>query len=193
MSSVLVRFSGLAAILGGVLGIVLTPILSYLWATYSDSYLYFGRAYFLVYLGCLLGLAGLYALRRGRRAHVESWGFGLTFVGLCGGLVGDVLAYWGGPPGQDFTQLQGKGFAIEVLGLLLILIGSVVLGVAFLRANALPRLVPWVLIAAGPAGLAFTFHVPSGTMFLFCCAWVLLGYLLLTGRVASAEQPLPAS
>ena len=103
--------------------------------------------------------------------------------------MGDVLAYWGGPPGQGFTQVQGKGFAIELLGLLLILIGSVVLGVAYLRANALPRLVPWMLIAAGPGGLVFTFHVPSGTMLLFCCAWVVLGYLLLTGKIDTAQKP----
>jgi hypothetical protein len=54
----------LAAILGGVLGIVLTPILTYLWAANSDVYGYFGRVYFFVFIGCLLGLAGLYAQRR---------------------------------------------------------------------------------------------------------------------------------
>ena len=32
-------------------------------------------------------------------------------------------------------------------------------------------------------------HIPSGTMLLFCCTWVILGYLLLKGRVASADQP----
>jgi hypothetical protein len=46
MSPILVRFGGLAAILGGVLGIVLTPILTYLWTANSDVYGYFGRAYF---------------------------------------------------------------------------------------------------------------------------------------------------
>ena len=45
MSPNLVRWSGLVAMLGGVLGIVFTSILSYLWATYSDLYGYFGRAY----------------------------------------------------------------------------------------------------------------------------------------------------
>jgi hypothetical protein len=25
---------------------------------------------------------------------------------------------------------------------------------------------------------------------LFCCAWVVLGYLLLTGKVDSAQQPV---
>ena len=52
-SANLIKLGGIAAILGGVLGIVLMPILSYLWATYSDSYGYFGRVYFLVFLGCL--------------------------------------------------------------------------------------------------------------------------------------------
>ena len=89
MSSNLIRRSGLAAILGGVLGIVLTPILSYLWATYSDVYGYFGRAYFPVYLGCMAGLAGLYAVRRGDlglrgtdKLDTEKLVFGMTFVGL---------------------------------------------------------------------------------------------------------------
>ena len=57
MSSDLIGSSGLAAILGGVLGILLTPLLTYLWATNSDVYGYFGRAYFLVFMGCLSALA----------------------------------------------------------------------------------------------------------------------------------------
>jgi hypothetical protein len=189
MSSNLVRLSGLAAMLGGVLGIVLTPILTHLWATYSDTYLYYGRAYFLVYLGCLLGLTGLYAPRRGSGLQGENWGFGLTFVGLSIGLVGDVVAYWGGPPGQDFTQLQATGFSIELIGLLAVLIGSVVLGVTYLQANVFPKVVPGLLIAAGPGGLLLSsLHAPSGTLLLVCCAWVVLGYLLLTAKVAPVER-----
>jgi len=113
------------------------------------------------------------------------------FVGLSTGLVGDILAYWGGSPGQDFTQVQSRGFGIEMLGLLSILIGSVVLGATYLQANVRPKLVAWLLIAAGPGGLLlFGLHAPSGTLLLFCCAWVVMGYLLLTGKVASAERPL---
>jgi hypothetical protein len=198
MSSVLVRFSGLAAILGGVLGIVLTPILTYLWATYSDTYGYFGRAYFPVYLGCLLGLAGLYALRRpymGRqdpsKPDTERWVFGLTFAGLVLSLLGDILEYWGGRPGEDFTTTQMQGFSVEMLGLLLVLCGSVAFGLIYRKANVLPKYVPWLLIAAGPVGIILSIpHAPSGTMFLFCCAWVMLGYLLLTGKVASVQQPV---
>jgi hypothetical protein len=195
--SVLVRFSGLAAILGGVLGIVLTPILTYLWATNSDVYGYFGKAYFLVFLGCLSGLAGLYARRRTSIGSLttsddaEGWVFVLALVGLVLSLVGDILEYWGGSPGEGFTTTQMKGFTLEIAGLLVMLFGSVAFGVIYRRANVLPRFMPWLLIAAGPVGLVLSIpHIPSGTMFLFCCAWVVLGYLLLTGKVDSAQQPV---
>jgi hypothetical protein len=194
-SNFLVRMSGLAAILGGVLGIVLTPILTYLWATYSDVYGYFGRAYFLVFLGCLSGLAGLYARRRAgmgslwaSRPETEGWVFVLALLGLVLALVGDILEYWGGKPGEGFTMTQVKGFNIEVSGLLLVLCGSVALGLIYRRTNVLPRFMPWLLIAAGPVGLVFSVaHMPSGTMLLFCFAWSVLGYLLLTGKVPAAR------
>jgi hypothetical protein len=168
-----------------------------LWATYSDVYGYYGRAYFLVFLGCLAGLAGLYALRRESpgRSEEETWGFGLTFVGLVAGSVGDVLAYWGGAPGEDFTQLQARGFGIEVTGMLILLVGSVVLGVAALRSRSLPRVVALMLILAAPSGvfLSALVHMPSGTMLVFCCAWVVLGCLLLTRKGVSDGRPRSVS
>lgn len=197
MSSGLIRWCGLAAMLGGVLGIVLMPILSYLWATYSDLYGYFGRAYFLVFLGCLAGLAGLYALRKGNaraqgtdKPGDENLILGMTFVGLAIALVGSILDYWGGTPGEGFTQVQVTGFGFELTGLWLVLLGSVLLGLHYRRTRVVPTLITWLFIAAGPGGILLALvHVPSGAMLLFCCAWVLLGYLLLMGRSASAEQP----
>ena len=187
----------MAAILGGVLGIVLTPMLTYLWAANSDVYGYFGRVYFFVFIGCLLGLVGLYAQRRTSIGSLttsddaEGWVFVLMLGGLLLSLVGDILEYWGGSPGEDFTQLRVKGFTIEICGLLLVLFGSVAFGLVYQRANILPGFMPWLLIAAGPLGVVLSIpHIPSGTMFLFCCAWVVLGYLLLTGKVASAQQPV---
>jgi TctA family transporter len=110
MSSNLVRLSGLAAMLGGVLGIILTPILTYLWTTNSDMYGYFGRAYFLVFLGCIAGLVALYTLRRRNpgwqateKLGEETLIIGMTFVGLVMGLVGDILEYCGGSPSEGFA------------------------------------------------------------------------------------------
>jgi len=115
---------------------------------------------------------------------------GMTFFGLAIALVGSILDYWGGSSGEDFTQAQITGFGLEMTGILLVLLGSVLLGLTYRRTQVLPGPVHWLLIAAGPGGLLLSLlHVPSGAMFLFCCAWVLLGYLLLRGKVVSAEQP----
>ena len=200
MPSKFVRWGGLAALLGGLLGIVLTPVLAYLWAANSDAYGYYGRAYFLVFLGCLVGMAGLYALRRvkpGQQATEKpdevTLSVVMSIVGLAAALVGSVLDYWGGTPGQDFTQVQIRGFALETVGLLLVLLGSTLLGLQYRRANVVPAFVAWLLIAAGPGGvvLSFLVHLPSGTMLLFCCAWVVLGYLLFAGRVAASTGHRP--
>jgi hypothetical protein len=43
------------------------------------------------------------------------------------GLVGNVLEYWGGTPGEEFTIVQIQGFSIE----LLVLLGSVVFGLTY--------------------------------------------------------------
>jgi hypothetical protein len=194
-SSNLTRWSGLAAMLGSVLGIVLTPILTYLWAAYSDLYGYFGRAYFLVFVGCLAGLAGLYTLRRRNPSwqapdNIEREIVGMTFIGLVIGLVGDILEYWGEGSGEGFAQVQVTGYSIEIGGLLFVLLGSLLLGLNYRRTKVVPALVAWLLIAAGPGGILLSFlHIPSGSMLLFCCAWVVLGYLLLTGRVACTGQP----
>lgn len=195
------RWSGLAAIVGGVLGIVMTPILSYLWATYSDLYGYFGRAYFLVVLGCMAGVAGLFAQRGGNSGlrgteelQMEKLVIGITSIGLAIAFVGTVLDYWGGRPGEDFTQAQITGFGFEIIGILLALLGSVLLGLAYRTTDVMPRSVPWLLVAAGPLGLLSSWvHIPSGAMLPFCCVWLVLGYLLLTGRIPSAAQPPEAS
>ena len=196
MSPNLIRLSGLVAMLVGALGVVLTPILSYPWAYNSDLYGYFGRAYFAVYLGCTVDLAGLYT-RRKRGTGPQGTGefeqekivLSMTFVGLTVGQVGDILEYWGGGPGEEFSRLQVAGYSIEMVRLLLVLLGSVVLGLRNRRTNVLPGPVSWLLIAAGPGGILLSFlHIPSGTVLLFCCAWVILGYLLLKGKVASADQ-----
>jgi hypothetical protein len=123
-------------------------------------------------------------------AAFERESVGMTFLGLLVGLIGNILDYWGGSPGEGFAQVQVTGFGIELFGLLFVVLGSLLLGLNYRRTKVVPALVAWLLIAAAPGGLLLTFvHAPSGTMFLFCCAWVVMGYLLLTGKVASAERP----
>jgi hypothetical protein len=61
---------------------------------------------------------------------------------------------------------------------------------AYRRTNVMRRSVSWLLIAAGPWGLLLSWvHIPSGAMLPFCRAWVVMGYLLFTGRIPSASNP----
>jgi hypothetical protein len=198
-SSNLMRVSGLAAMMGGALGVVMTPILVYLWTTYSDPYVTYGKAYFLVYLGCLAGTVGLNAQLKGMsgRTRTAKQGTGTLIAGLTLALVGDLLAYWsdilGGAPnsGGEFTPLQAGGFAIEMWGLLLLLVGSVIVGVALRRANVLPPGFALLLILAGPGGILLSaLHAPSGTMLLFCLAWMMLGRLLFEGKMLPDSEKL---
>ena len=75
---------------------------------------------------------------------------GMTFVRLAIALVGSILDYWGGGSGEAFTQVQITGYGLEMTGILLVLLGSVLLGLSYRRTNVLTRLVPWLLITAGP-------------------------------------------
>ena len=193
----LIRSSGLAAMLGGALGIVLTPVLTYLWITYSDAYLTFGKVYFLVYLGCIAGLMGLNARRKAssERPETEGLSIGMTLVGLVIALVANILDYWGdlfgGEPnaGGEFNDVQAGGFLLEILGLLILLLGSTNLGVTYLRANVPPRWFAWLLVLTGPGGILLSaLHIPSGTMLLCCLAWTLMGYALLSQKTAATER-----
>ena len=146
----------------------------------------------------MAGLSGLYAWRRGKSGlqdtdelELERLVLVMTFVGLAIALVGSILDYWGGGSGEAFTQVQITGYGLEMTGILLVLLGSVLLGLSYRRTNVLPRLVPWLLITAGPGGILLSLvHIPSGAMLLFCCAWVVLGYLLLTGRILPAQPAM---
>lgn len=112
--------------LGSVLGIVVAPIITSAYSlseqggaefappwepTLSESlgflfsfaspeavYATYGKLCFLVFLGFLLGLVGLYNRRSGHTGRLEKWGFRLSFVGLALNLLGNLgdYSYQGG-------------------------------------------------------------------------------------------------
>lgn len=119
----LVRWSGLVAMLGGVLCVLLTPIQAWVYSGDEspplvlaarphldaanrlhaavgpdlnlDAYYFYGRMFFLVYLAAIVGLVGLHTLH-GRGMRRERMWFRVLLGGLVIALAGDVVAYWGG-------------------------------------------------------------------------------------------------
>ena len=200
----LIRWCGLAALLGGALGIAATPLttsayslaeegagrappwepalsnsLSPLFAFASPEAVYaaYGKLYFFVFLGFLLGLIGLHARYKEHAGRLERWGFGLSFVGIVLNLFGNVPDYW---VGED-TVFEEAGFLVgTVLGLLVLTVGSFVLGTALLRAGDGPGLGAWLLVLALPGMIMLAFigfgNIPSGPALWYGFVWVVLGY-----------------
>ncbi len=168
-SSGLIGWAGFAGILGGMIGILLTPVLTFagwisgpagepppmLWARMLRPvvmplielgaperaiYLY-GKIVFPVYVLFLVALLGLHALLSGRGEHTGEWGFRLTLAGLLLNLAGNIGDYWLGA----FAALElvkGIGFMIgTMIGTLIYTVGSVLLGRSVLGTDVLPH---WV-------------------------------------------------
>lgn len=202
----LARYGGLAAMLGSALGIVATPLATSAYSlteegttppwepALSDAlgplfgfaspevvYAAYGKVYFLVFLGFFLGSIGLYARRRGYAGRLERWGFYLSFAGLAL----NVFDYWLGVGVEDTTP-GFLGFLLgTVLGMLLLTIGSAMLGVALLRAGTSFRLGAWLLVLAVPGFALLGFlgfgNISSGPALWFCFAWLALGSSLRSG------------
>jgi hypothetical protein len=115
----LVRWSGLAALLGGLLCLLLTPIQASIFSggdspplvlatkplldladtiygTFGprlglDEYYFYGRMFFLVYVLAIAGLVGLHTLQSGGVRRERLW-FRVVLVGLVLALGGDIVA-----------------------------------------------------------------------------------------------------
>lgn len=203
----LIRCSGLAAMLGAALGIILTPpfvvasAFSYpggaadlpVWAGWvrvvfpldfapaEQVYNTYGRVYFLTVLPELCGLYALRGSRGGELGVLEKWGFRLSLIGLWIVAVGIFTDYWTHTP---------PSIMAEVFGSLILLVGFALLGASFWRSKVLPRWASLSMIVAGPGLVPVMVvlpHAPSGFLLLFHVAWIALGYVLVSENVNSRQ------
>ena len=131
----------------------------------------YGRIFDLVYLLILPGVVGLHSLQQKASSRFGIWAVGVLVIGLVTSFVGVAGDYWA----------DGAGWGVELAGLLILLVGTTLFGIATKRAKQIPAWSAWLLIIAGPGAIVATGligHIPSGPTFLFACAWVVLGYLL---------------
>ena len=206
------RWSGLAALLGGLLCLLLTPIQASIFSGGEspplvlasrplldladkihdifdpwlglDEYYFYGRMFFLVYLGTIAGLVGLHTLQSGGVRRERLW-FRVVLGGLVLALVGDIVAYWGGSGDISESPVQGLGFTFEMLAVLAVLISSMLYGRVTLGGDAVPRWAAWLLVIAGPAAVPAVFlthYIPHGAVLPFSLAMAIVGCFLLTRR-----------
>lgn len=205
-----IRWGGFAAIVGGLMAVVLTvPFASAFFAAYPEEgpppgwlqslepelgslltfaapetvYSLYGKVFNLVYLLILPAVFGLHHLHRGTSSPRETRGFRVLVAGLIATFIGVAGDYWA----------DGLGFPLELLGLLAVIAGTTLYGVATFRGGVLPPWCSWFLVAGGPgafAGMALTGHVPSGPTLLFAVSWLAVGILLISETSLAVRVPL---
>jgi hypothetical protein len=117
-------------------------------------------------------------------------------LGLGLNLLGNIADYWLGYSilGQPWWGLL---FVVGTeLGYLIYVIGSIMLGRATLRNNALPGWWAWLLMVSALAGCILPFwgvqHVPSGMVLPLSICWLLTGFVLLSGKQPIRPSTYPA-
>ncbi|MEX0851031.1 MAG: hypothetical protein WD015_05960 [Gaiellaceae bacterium] len=207
------RRIGLAAVAGGIVGILYFPLHSLAYFATEDStegvvkwkgsgrdlleplldwdsadtvYRTWGKVGLLVVLGFALGVLALWLRRRDQMGRLEHWAFRVALVGYSLVLVGFFVEYW--TPYLDF------GFnAFTEPGMLVTLIGSTLLGIAFLRQSAVPRFAAWLLALSIPLVFGITAllgHLSAGLIPLDL-VWILLGLWLWSSAAPRRYIELP--
>jgi hypothetical protein len=168
-SSILVRWGALAAMVGGIL-LAAFPLLGYLRVAVPFAGGMVGGLLLMA-----VGMVGFHALQRQRYGRVGVAGFWLVVIASL------VVAFG--------VALQQASPAWLGVGLLVLVVGLVLYGIATLQAKVLPRWCGVTFIVALPIALALSVPLPfASTSFVFGLAWLALGYALWVRREASAEQ-----
>ncbi|WP_255196951.1 hypothetical protein [Halorarius litoreus] len=141
-----------------------------------SAYYVYGRPFVLVYALLLVGVVGFHRTYARGGSRVVTGSFGVTVLGLLVALCGDVAAYWGGR-GTGFTPVQSGGFAVELVGLLGVVLATSLYGVALARMGLVARRVAWLLGLSAPLAVAGTLafgYVPHGTVLPLAVVWAVL-------------------
>ncbi len=108
----------------------------------------------------------------------------MSLVGMWLAVIGVFTDYWVPVP---------PGYLLVIVATLPLVTGFVLLSVGLRRAGAVPLWVAVVMVGAAvgtvPVMFLLVFHVPSGPLLTFHVVWVVLGYILWSGRAALVPRP----
>jgi hypothetical protein len=179
-SSNIVRWGGLAAMIGGLFWVVWSLLGR---VSFEAAGSPFADGLLLAALLTLAGLAGLHALQGSNYGRIGRAGFYTTAVGLLLQALAALLLLL--LMGRDAWEVTLQ-WLVAPVGSLIVLVGLVLYGAATLQARVLARWCGVGLIVVPP--LAFYMHskIFYGSLALFGVLWVALGYVLWS---RSGRQP----
>ncbi len=176
-SSNMIRWGGIAAMLGGVLWVVWSLLFRVSFEAAGGPF-----AHALLLLAALLtlaGLVGLHALQGGNYGPIGQVGFYTAAVALLAQALAALVLLMGS---------EALLWLVAPVGSLVLMVGLVLYGAATLQAMVLP---PWcglALIVVPPIAFYLNSKVFYGSLALFGVLWVALGYVLWSRRGTPTEQ-----
>jgi hypothetical protein len=180
-SSNIVRWGGIAAMLGGLFWVVWSLLGRVSFEAAGSPF-----ADLMLLLAALLtlgGLVGLHALQGGNYGRLGRAGFYTAAVGLL--LQALAALFFMGSDAWEVT-LQ---WLVAPVGSWIILVGLVLYGAATLQARVLARWCGVGLIVVPPLAFYMNSKIFYGSLALFGVLWVALGYVLWTRSGTPTEQP----
>ena len=157
-------------------------------ASPDHVYTWYGRAFVLV----MPALALVTWVARSRRPDPpklgERWGWRIALTGYALGTVGTGVAFW--------TPFLDVAFLFLMLpGMLLMFLGSTVLGIGLLRAGYRPRSTPWLLALSIPLMIFASVVLGHNSLGLvpLLAAWATTGWRLSRAAAQPAREPATAT
>ena len=180
-SSELVRWGGLAAMLGGI-AYVVNVLLGFLVPETTISAVHLLADSFAVVpvLLTLVGMVGFHTLQKANYGGIGRGGFYTVVVGLLAQVLGTI------------THLSGSealNWLVFPVGIILMIVGLVLYGVATLQARVLPRWCGLGFIVVPPLVMVLEIALEGYGEILLGLLWLALGYVLWSGRGTTAQQP----
>ena len=186
----LVKWGGLAAMVGGVLWALWTVCFNF--AGYGDPgtpayerYEAYNRVLPLAVLPVMAGFLGLHAAQRRSYGWLGKAGFVTALIGLALAVAGSVGEFWVFTT-QPYGEANGRdaSWTIYLLGHLILAIGSALFGIATVRAKVVASKAAMMFAVLG-AAVVLPFFGPL----VFAIPFVWLGYKLWSGKVEPVRQP----
>jgi hypothetical protein len=176
-SSAIIRWGGIAAMLGGVLWVVWSLLIRVSFEAAGGPF-----AHGLLLLAAILtlaGLVGLHTLQGGNFGPIEIAGFRTAAAGLLAQALAALVLLLGS------EALLWLAFPV---GSLAVMVGLVLYGAGTLQAMVLAPWCGFVLIVVPPIAFYAQSKVFYGSLALFGVLWVALGYVLLSRGSTPTEQ-----
>jgi hypothetical protein len=188
-SSNLVRWGGIAAVVAGLVWIVLvlfSPRDASDVLFFSGSW---GKVIFIVaLLSQVTGIAGLYVLQRGRHGRFGAVGALVAFVGFAIELIFVVVVSLGVGEGGGMVSLVLA--LLLALGVIVSFVGLALLGITILRTRTLPSWFGVLLIVGLPAAVILAIVLGAlASWVAYGVFWLLVGYVLLSSSSTWVQRP----